>query len=83
MTPTLKDYIATGRALEVDERLEAARELLLSVDADAEADRARIESEWGDTVERRMDEVLAGEATLIDGRAGLDRLRSELAARHR
>ena len=36
MTPKLADYIEAGKALDVAERLEAAHQLLLSVDADDE-----------------------------------------------
>ncbi|TAM70745.1 MAG: hypothetical protein EPN48_05230 [Microbacteriaceae bacterium] len=81
MTPKLADYIEAGKALDADERLEAAHQLLLSVDQDAGADQADIDAAWDEVVDRRVEEIVSGKAKLVDGREGLVRIRAELAAR--
>lgn len=81
MTPKLADYIEAGKALDADERLEAAHQLLLSVDNDPGAHQSDVESAWDETINRRVQEVVSGKAKLIDGREGLARIRSEIAAR--
>jgi cytidylate kinase len=80
MTPKLADYIEAGKALNADERLEAAHQLLLSVDQDAVADQADIDEAWDEAVDRRVKEIVSGEATLIDGRAAHTTVRAEVAA---
>lgn len=78
MTPKLAAYIEAGKSLDDDERLEAARQLLLSLDGrDDDGDGTR--AAWDDVIARRHDEVLAGSAELVDGRAAHARLRAELA----
>jgi TolB-like protein len=80
MTPKLAEYIATGKALDAEERLEAAHQLLLSVDQDASADQTDIEEAWAATIDRRVEEITSGQAELVDGPEGLTRIRAELAA---
>lgn len=46
MTWELADYIEAGKALDVDERLEAARQLLLSVDHDPDANQEDLDAAW-------------------------------------
>jgi hypothetical protein len=81
MTPKLADYIEAGKALNADERLEAAHQLLLSVDQDAGADQADIDAAWDEVIDRRVEEIVSGKAKLVDGREGLARIRAEIAAR--
>ncbi len=78
---TLQEVIEAGKALGVGERLEAARQLLLSVD-EHDDDQAGVDAEWDEVVDRRVHEILAGTAKLVDGRAAHARLRAELAERH-
>jgi hypothetical protein len=80
MTPKLADYIEAGMALNADERLEAAHQLLLSVDQDAGADKADIDAAWDEVIDRRVDEILSGKAKLVDGREAHARVRAEIAA---
>lgn len=81
MTPKLADYVAAGRALDADERLEAAHQLLLSVDHDTDASQDEIDAAWDEVIDRRVDEILSGKAQFVDGREGLARVRAEVAAR--
>lgn len=81
MTQELADYIEAGKALDVDERLEAARQLLLSVDHDPHVAQDRIDSEWDEVVDRRVGEILDGTARMVDGREGIAEIRRALAAR--
>lgn len=39
MTPTLAEYIEAGKALSAEDRLEAARQLILSIEQDDDAGR--------------------------------------------
>lgn len=80
MTPKLADYIKAGMALDADERLEAAHQLLLSVDQDAGADKVDIDAAWDEVIDRRVDEILSGKAKLVDGREAHARVRAEIAA---
>lgn len=79
MTPRLADYIEAGKALEVDERLEAAHQLLLSVDQDADADPAEISAAWDAVIDRRVEDVVSGRVTLVDGPEAHSRVRAEIA----
>ena len=81
MTQRLSDFIEAGYALTPDERLEAARALKLSVAQDTDPEQSSIDADWDDVLERRVLEVERGDVELVDGRANLARLRSELAAR--
>lgn len=80
MTPKLADYIEAGKTLDADERLEAAHQLLLSVDRDAGADQVDIDEAWDEAIDRRVRGIVSGEATLIDGREAHARVRAEIAA---
>jgi hypothetical protein len=79
MTPKLADYIEAGKALDADERLEAAHQLLLSVDRDADEDQADIDAAWDEAVGRRVKEIVSGEAHLVDGREAHSQVRAEIA----
>lgn len=83
MTSKLAEFIEAGYALSPDERLEAARMLSLSVEHDTNGDQADIDSAWDDVIDRRVEEISNGKVATIDGRAGLDRIREELAARRK
>ena len=80
MTPRLAEYIEAGRALDADERLEAAHQLLLSVDADTDTDQADIDAAWDEVVQRRVTQILSGQANLLDGREAHAQIRAEIAA---
>lgn len=83
MTRELADYIEAGKALDADERLEAAHQLLLSVDHDADSEQADIDAAWDEVIDRRVDEIVSGRAELVDGREAHARVRAELAARRK
>jgi hypothetical protein len=83
MTPKLADYIEAGKALDANERLEAAHQLLLSVDRDADEDQADIDAAWDKAVDRRIKEIVSGEAPLVDGREAHTQVRAEMAALRR
>ncbi|CAN5466399.1 hypothetical protein BH10ACT6_BH10ACT6_08460 [soil metagenome] len=80
MTPKLADYIEAGKALDADERLEAAHQLLLSVDRDADEDQADIDAAWDEAIDRRVKKIVSGEASLVDGREAHSQVRAEIAA---
>lgn len=80
MTPRLADYIEAGRALDAEERLEAAHQLLLSVDQDARSDQADIDTAWDEVIDRRADEIVSGRVELVDVDQSHAQLRAELAA---
>ena len=80
MTPKLADYIEAGKALDADERLEAAHQLLLSVDRDADEDQVDIDAAWDEAIDRRVKEIVSGEALLVDGREAHTRVRAEVTA---
>jgi TolB-like protein len=81
MAQDLAEYIAAGKALNADERLEVAHQLLLSVESDGEAEQPEIDAAWGEVIDRRVKEIVDGQAELVDGREGLARIRVELSAR--
>ncbi|HLS14422.1 MAG TPA: addiction module protein [Beutenbergiaceae bacterium] len=68
-------------AFDADERLEAARQLLLSVDQDADAEQSDIDSAWDEIIDRRVEEIVSGRANLVNGREAHARVRAEVAAR--
>lgn len=80
MTPNLADYIEAGKGLDADERLEAAHQLLLSVDQDAGADKVDIDATWDATIDRRVAEIMSGVAKLVDGHTAHARVRAEIEA---
>ncbi|MEE6283217.1 addiction module protein [Georgenia sunbinii] len=80
MTPKLADYIEAGKALDAEERLEAAHQLLLSVDRDADADQDEIVAAWDEVIDRRVKEIVSGTAKLVDGGEAHTRVRAEIAA---
>lgn len=83
MASKLADYIEAGKALGADERLEAAHQLLLSVDRDEDANQDEIDASWDEVIRRRVNEVLDGSANLVDGPTSHAQVRAEIAARHR
>lgn len=82
MTPKLAEYIEAGKSLDTTERLEAARQLLLSVDFD-DAEQDEMDQAWDEVIDRRASEVVSGTARLIDGRAAHTQIRSEIAPRRK
>ena len=80
MTPKLADYIEAGKALDVAERLEAAHQLLLSVDRDDDASEVEIAGAWDEVIDRRVGDIVTGGAKLVDGRDAHARVRAEIAA---
>lgn len=80
MTPKLADYIEAGKALDAEERLEAAHQLLLSVDQDVDSDQSAIDSAWDEAIGRRVEDVASGRARLVDGGAAHASVRAEIAA---
>ena len=80
MTPKLAAYIEQGKALSAEDRLEAARQLLLSIDQVSDVDQQEIDGAWNETVERRVHEVVTGKANLVDGRSAHEQVRAEVAA---
>ena len=83
MTPKLADYIEAGKALDADERLEAAYQLLLSVDRDVDATEAEVASLWDETIDRRVEDIVSGDAELVYGLEAHARVRAEIAATRR
>lgn len=80
MTARLAHYIEAGKALDADERLEAAHQLLLSVDRDAESVQSDMDAAWDEVIDRRVEEIVSERAQLVDGRAAHARVRTEVAA---
>lgn len=80
MTPRLADYIEAGKALDADERLEAARQLLLTVDREADVEQEGIDAAWDEAIDRRVEEIVSGKAELVDGREAHAGVRAEIAA---
>jgi hypothetical protein len=80
MTPELARFIEAGKSLDADERLEAAHQLLLSVDHDTQADQSEIDAAWDEVVDRRVEQILDGAAPLADGPVAHARVRAEIAA---
>jgi Putative addiction module component len=80
MTPKLADYIEAGKAFDAGERLEAAHQLLLSVDRDSGADQVDIDAAWDEAIDRRVGEIVSGRAKLVDGGEAHARVRAEVAA---
>lgn len=60
------DVRRAALALAADERAELAAELLVSVEAPTDANRAVIDSLWEAEIERRARRVIGGDAELQD-----------------
>ncbi|WP_256839356.1 addiction module protein [Ornithinimicrobium faecis] len=82
MTSNLTEYIEAGKQLTLDERLEAAHQLLLSVQDD-ETEQLPDGMEWEAELMRRAGEALDGTATLHDVGESHAKIRTELAALRR
>ncbi len=80
MTPRLADYIEAGKALDAAERVEAAHQLLLSVDRDDDANQVEITAAWDEVIEARVREIVNGNAKLVEGREAHSGVRAEIAA---
>ena len=80
IAPGLAQYIEAGKSLDADERLEAAHQLLLSVDRDTETDQSVIDAAWDEVVDRRVEQIVNGAAPLVDGPVAHARVRAEIAA---
>ncbi|GAA3908308.1 addiction module protein [Microbacterium invictum] len=76
MTPKLADYIEAGKQLSADERIEAAHQLLLSVQPDDES--APVGVEWETELLRRAKEAVDGSAVLHDVDESHAHIRAEL-----
>jgi len=64
---SLAEYIEAGLALTEDERLLAARQLLISVDRDTDTDQAGIDASWDAEIDRRLDDIASGKVELVSG----------------
>lgn len=82
MTSDLSEYIEAGKQFTLDERLEAAHQLLLSVQQD-ESDDALGGTTWEGELLRRAEGALDGSATLHDVGESHAQIRAELAATRR
>lgn len=82
MTSKLAEYIEAGKQLTVDERLEVAHQLLLSVH-DGGRDDESAEGEWVAEIEHRANDILSGAVATVDGPESHARIRAELAARRK
>ncbi|QDO88636.1 addiction module protein [Ornithinimicrobium ciconiae] len=82
MTSNLTEYIEAGKQFTRDERLEAAHQLLLSVQQD-EGDESPNGAEWEAELLRRAQEALDGTPTLHDVGESHAKIRAELAATRR
>ncbi|SNS91056.1 Putative addiction module component [Micrococcales bacterium KH10] len=80
MTAELAEYIAAGKALDVNERLEVAHQLLLSVDEDSDLSQADVDAAWDEAIDRRVSDVLSNPDEFVDGRRAHDHIRAEIAA---
>lgn len=81
MAAQVADYIEAAKALGAEGRLEAARQLLWSVDRDEGADQDEIDAAWDEVIQRRVNEILDRGANLVDGPAAHAQIRAEFAAR--
>lgn len=82
MTPKLTEYIEAGKQLSIDERLEVAHQLLLSVQHD-EGEPRPVGEAWETEILQRAKDALEGGAVLHDVGESHARLRAELAATRR
>lgn len=77
MAQKLTDYIEAGKALDQDER-EIAALALQHVD---ESEQAEIDVAWTTEINRRADEIINGEAELVDGEETLASIHDMIAVR--
>ncbi|MEV4902297.1 hypothetical protein AB0K08_13250 [Citricoccus sp. NPDC055426] len=77
MASKLQDYIAAGRALDLEER-EIAALALQQVD---ETEQSEVDAAWDETIDCRLDEVLSGEVELVSGWETIAIARARSAAR--
>ncbi len=81
MTPKLAAFIEQGKTLSAEERLEAARQLLLSVDSDTGRGSVPVDPAWRTEIESRLVDVVAGKVELVDANETYDLLTAELSAK--
>ncbi len=74
----IKDLFEAALALPTDQRAELAHELLASLD---ELDLGAWQAAWTDELDRRLAEVRAGSALLIDGEVALRQVRARVESR--
>lgn len=82
MSPKLTEYIEAGKQLTVDERLEAAHQLLLSVQDDS-GELEPLGAGWEAELLQRASDALVGTAVLHDADESHAQIRAELAAMRR
>lgn len=75
---TLPDLREQALSLPENERAELARDLIRSLDGEADPDAAK---KWADEIQRRAHAVLDGTAELVDGHEALARVRARLLDR--
>ena len=73
MTDDAKHVLQAGLALPVDDRLDLAEHLLLSLPPDR---RAEIDAAWDIDINRRLEEIDSGRATLLTHEEAMERLRA-------
>lgn len=77
MTSELADYIEAGKRLSPDER-EIAALALQQLDP---SEQAEVDAAWDEEIDRRVDEIMSGQADLVDGEETIAMLRARSAAR--
>jgi len=75
---TTADLRDAALSLSFEERAHLARELLESLDGNADPD---VDEAWGRAIERRVREIRAGSVELVDGDEVHGAIRARLAAR--
>ena len=70
-------------ALAPEDRAEVIERGLLSLDDADDADQADIDAAWLAEINRRVDEYIGGDTTLVDVDEHFARIRAKLAARDR
>lgn len=73
MTERSKSVLEAGLSLPVDDRLEVAEQLLLSLSPEQQAE---VDAAWMSEIERRLEETDSGRATLISHEEMLERLKT-------
>lgn len=79
MSTDVAAVLKTARSLTREQRADLAHELLLSLEESSTADHAESDAAWHTELERRVDEILSGEAELVSGEESRARIRALLA----
>lgn len=77
---TLDSVLNAALALPVDDRSRLIQRLIETLEGDDDASHGA-EDAWAEVVERRVADLDAGRAHVIDGKAAIAKARQELAAR--